>query len=368
MWIEREITSKIINAAKSRPVLLLTGARQTGKSSLLQRVFPKADYITLDRIQVAEEAVTNPTYFLSKLKLPVIVDEIQYAPSIFRELKVLVDRARQKYGNWIVTGSQKFTLMKNISESLAGRVSIYSLETLSVKELRKSSFFSQEEILSSIWKGGYPELWANKLLDSETFFEDYIQTYIERDLKEIINVSSLRDFRRFLRICSLRIGQLVNYTQISKDVGVSNNTIKNWIAALEASGIIYILPPYFDNIGKRMIKAPKLFFADNGLAAYLLGINSYDDWYNSLHKGQIWENFVLNELIKVYSLIPGRNLFFYRDQNALEMDFIVEKNNVLFFVEAKSSEVVNKNKLNFKKLKKVFADRKTVNLLVSPSN
>lgn len=366
MWISRTIKNRILRSCESRPVVLLTGARQSGKSSLLKRLFSAADYVTLDKIQKAEEAEENPEYFLNKFQNRVVIDEVQYAPSIFRELKILVDENRNKYGKWILTGSQKFTLMKKVSESLAGRVTIITLETLSSKEIRESGFFTEDKVKDSIWKGGYPELYANSSLDSKTFFEDYIQTYLERDLKSIINVSSLRDFQRFFKICSLRIGQLINFTQISSDVGVSNNTIKSWISALEASGIIYLLPPYFDNMGKRIVKAPKLYFADTGLASYFLGINSYDQWILSLHKGQIWENYTFSEMLKTLNLIPGRDIFFYRDQNGVEMDFLVEKNNTLYFIESKASEIVNKNKLNFKKLENAFKNRKNQkNILLS---
>ena len=368
MWIERTIKEKIFKSCKSRPAVLLTGARQTGKSSLLKKLFPDYEYVTLDKISAAAEAEENPEHFLQKFDSSTIIDEIQYVPSLFRVLKIKIDDNRGDYGKWIITGSQKFALMKNVSESLAGRIGIHLLETLSTEELRKSNYFIGKELCDAVWKGGYPEVWANKHIYPEDFFEDYIQTYIEKDLKELINISSLRDFRRFLRIVSLRIGQLVNYTQIANDVGVSNNTIKNWISALETSGIIFLLPPFFANIGKRMVKAPKLYFADSGLASYLLGINSYKDWYNHIYKGQLWENFVFNEIIKQNGLIPGRNVFFYRDQNAVEIDFVIERKNKLFLVEAKASEYTNEKKLNFKKVTNALKGYDTEKVLCSLIN
>lgn len=357
MWIERQNKDSIIKSAKSRPAILLTGARQTGKSSLIKRLFPKAEYLTLDRIAIAREAEENPSIFLNGIKSQVILDEVQYAPSLFRELKILIDENRTTYGKWILTGSQKFLLMKNITESLAGRIAIHQLESLSAKELRYSvNTYTPKDYL---WKGGYPELWSNPELDSRTFLQDYIQTYLKRDLKEIINVNNLYDFQRFIVVCAVRVGQLINFSDIAKDIGVSAKTIRHWISALEASCLIYILPPYYANIGKRLIKAPKLYFADHGLLCSILNIDHFKAWQNHPMRGSLWENFVLCEMIKTHPLQPGGNLFFYRDQNNVEIDFVTESNNELTFIEAKSAEIIDPKKLNFKKVLKYFPDKKT---------
>jgi len=257
MWIERDYTNKIKEAVKTRPVVLLTGVRQAGKSSLLQRLFTDAEYVTLDRILLAEEAEENPTFFLNRFKNQVIIDEIQYAPSLFRDLKIIVDKNRNIKGKWILTGSQQFILMQHVTESLAGRVRILNLGTLSARELNRTNLLKNKRDL--LWKGGFPELWAEKL-DAKEFYEDYIQTYLERDLKQILNVTNLRDFRRFLSLLAIRVGQLLNYSEISKEVGVAVNTIKAWVNALDVSGLIILLPPYYNNLGKRLIKAPKLYF------------------------------------------------------------------------------------------------------------
>ena len=298
MWFERHLKNKLWQALKSRPVVLLTGARQTGKSSLLQHELPDTEYVTLDYIVKAEEAESNPSFFLNQFKNQVILDEIQYAPSLFREIKKHVDRQRNLYGKWVLTGSQKFPLMKGVSESLAGRIRILHLETLSAKELRESNYFDQSQMNDFLWIGGYPEVWANKLLSPQDFFQDYIQTYLERDLKDIIQVKNLRDFQRFIRVCATRSGQLVNYSDLANNIGVSGNTIKIWLGALETAGIIYLLPPYYANIGKRLIKAPKLYFADHGLMAFLLNISSLQNWNEHPYKGQLWENFVFSEFVK----------------------------------------------------------------------
>jgi predicted AAA+ superfamily ATPase len=350
MWIKRNYAKKIEEAINNRPVVILTGVRQAGKSSLLKKLFKQSDYVTLDRVLLAEEAEENPVKFLNRFKKQVIIDEIQYAPSLFRELKVKVDEERDVIGKWILTGSQQFNLMQKVSESLAGRARILHLGTLSVTELNNTNLLKNKR--DFLWKGGFPEIWAKNLPASE-FYEDYIQTYIERDLKQIINVSSLRDFRRFFSLLAIRTGQLLNYSELAKEIGVAVNTIKSWVSALEISGLIILLPPYYNNLGKRLIKSPKVYFCDNGIVASLLNISSNDALKNSPHLGNIWENFTLTEFIKE-GLTPGKDLFFYRDQNGVEIDFIVEKNGEYFLIEAKNSERPNPKKLNFHKVAPLF--------------
>lgn len=362
MWINRLLEIRLRQSARTRPVVLVTGARQTGKSSLLQHAFPELTYITLDSVRQSEMAHENPEYFLQSFADPVILDEVQYAPDLFRHLKIRVDQNRDDYGRWLLTGSQKFELMTTVSESLAGRISILHLETLSAEELRHAAVANFPDL---IWKGGYPEIWANPDLNVEDFFESYIQTYLERDLKAIINVSSLQDFQRFLRIAATRVGQLINYRDFANDVGVSDVTIKKWLSAMEQGGIIYLLPPYFANIGKRLVKSPKLYFSDHGLVCFLLNINSMASWQQHVLKGNLWENFVFSELVKAHHLKPGAQLFFYRDQNAVEMDFVIERAGKLYLIEAKSTETTKKRKLNFKKIVPLFKDKKVVCLLAA---
>ena len=295
MWIERRNTDKIKEAIKTRPVVLLTGIRQAGKSSLLKNLLKETEYVTLDKVLFAQEAEESPEKFLNRFDKQVIIDEIQYAPSLFRDLKIKVDEERNLKGKWILTGSQQFVLMQKVSESLAGRVRILNLGTLSATELNEANLLENKNDL--LWKGGFPEVWAENLNVTD-FFNDYIQTYLERDLKQILNVNSLRDFRRFLSLLALRVGQLLNYSEISKEVGVTVNTVKAWVNALEISGLIILLPPYYNNLGKRLIKTPKLYFCDNGLIASLLNINSLEALNNSLHIGNLWENFVFTEFLK----------------------------------------------------------------------
>jgi len=351
VWITRKHTiQKIERAVKTRPVLLLTGIRQSGKSSLLRKLYPEATYVTLDRVLLAEEAQQNPESFLNKFETPIIIDEVQHAPGIFRDLKVRVDDDRQTNGKWILTGSQQFHLMKQVSESLAGRIRIINLYPLSAFELRESGLLKERKDL--LWKGGFPEVWSQSL-EVDEFFDDYLRTYLERDLNEILKVNNIRDFRRFFALLALRTGQLLNYSELAKDVGVAVNTIKSWVSSLETTGVIILVPPYYQNLGKRLIKSPKVYFCDNGLVASLLNIRSGEDFDKSPLLGNLWENFVLTELLK-QGFLPNQDLFYYRDQNGVEVDFILEKNGEPILLEVKSHERPEKKKLNFRKVAPLF--------------
>jgi predicted AAA+ superfamily ATPase len=353
MWIHRHLETTIAQLIENRPALLLTGVRQSGKTTLLKKVFPEAAYVSLDRPMVAQSAEENPIRFLEQFDDAdqVIIDEIQYAPHLFRELKIKIDDQRHRFGRWILTGSQKFELMEHVSESLAGRLAIMHLGTLSAEELRQSGFFTDVERI--VWTGGYPELWAYDHIDPEHFYDAYIQTYLERDLRQIINVTNLRDFQRLIRACAMRTGQLVNFSNLAKDVGVSANTVKSWLNVLETSGLIVLLPPYSANVKKRLVKAPKLYFSDTGVLCRLLNIRSEEALNAHIHEGNIWENFVFTELAKD-PRVNRKHLFFYRDQNNVEIDFLIETGGRTLLVEAKSSEHVEPSKLNFSKVGSVI--------------
>lgn len=353
MWIPRILETTIAQISETRPAVLLTGVRQSGKTTLLKTMFPDAAYISLDRLMVAQTAQENPGHFLEQFDGAgqVIIDEIQYAPHLFRELKTMIDEQRDRFGRWIITGSRKFELMEHVSESLAGRIAIFHLETLSAEELRKSGFFKNVDGI--LWRGGYPELWAYENIKPEPFYDAYIQTYLERDLRQIINVTNLKDFQRLIRACAMRVGQLVNYSNLAKDVGVSANTVKSWLGVLETSALIVLLPPYSANVKKRLVKAPKIYFPDQGVLCRLLNISHADDLKGHIYEGNIWENFVFTELVKDIR-ISRNHLFFYRDQNNVEMDFILETQGRTFLIEAKSSERPDPKKLNFKKVSPVI--------------
>jgi len=347
MYIERDLTERLRNAAETRPSLIVTGARQVGKTTLLKSAFPEAEYITFDSLLNLASAKEAPQAFLERFNGPLILDEIQYVPGLFPALKQKIDQDRDAPGRYLLTGSQRFELLKNISESLAGRIAVLRLESLSAREIGRCPDIDTRVFPSIIIRGGYPELWKNPRIDPADWFEDYFRTYLERDLRELVQVKSLVEFRRFLGMAASRAGELVNFSDLAQAVGVSNNTIKTWMAALEISGLVYILPPYFSNMGKRLVKLPKLFFADTGLLAALLGIRTLEQLDSSAFAGHVWENFVLSELVKSSGAMPGKDLFFYRDHGGVEVDFLIETREGLTLIEAKYSERIRAEGLSF---------------------
>ncbi len=336
MWIERFYEQSVRVSARQRPCTLLTGARQTGKTSLLQRVFPSMSFVSLDLPSEAEEAERNPSDFLKRHGSPLIVDEVQYAPRLFRHLKLQVDKRRTQKGQYVLTGSQKFSLMKGISESLAGRIDILELEPLSLGEIRGAyPGLHTEEILL---RGGYPELYEDLTLEAFPFYRSYVATYLERDLRSILNVTSLRDFERFLRACALRTGQLVNRADLARDVGISASTANQWLSALTATTIVVLLEPWFVNASKSIAKSPKLFFADTGLLLYLLNVRSLDELLRSPLLGSIWETFVFSEIRKIQERKTGSwSVNFWRDRGK-EVDFLVYRGGLYDLYEVKWSE------------------------------
>ena len=311
--------------AAAFPALILTGARQTGKTTLLKRLFPDHRYVSLDLRLLAEQAEEAPAGFLRDHPPPVVIDEVQYAPGLFRHLKTAIDGARSRKGQFILTGSQKFPLMRAVSDSLAGRCAVLELPGLCVEEVRgagwRTESASTDEMLT---RGRFPELWADRTIPVRDFFQGYVSTYLERDLRQIVNVGSLRDFERFLRACAVRAGQLLNKSSIARDVGIAQTTVGQWLSALEAGDQVTLLEPFFANVGKRLVKSPKLYFNDTGLLCFLLGINA-DDLGRSPLTGPIWENFVCAELRTRLDLgRPEWSLWFYRDQQNREADFLVQ--------------------------------------------
>lgn len=311
--------------AAAFPVLILTGARQTGKTALLKRLFPDHHYVSLDLQLLAEQAEEAPASFLQDHPAPLVIDEVQYAPGLFRHLKVAVDGARSRRGQFILTGSQKFPLMRGVSDSLAGRCAVVELRGLCVEEMRHAGWRQEPAATGEILvRGSFPELWADRTVPTREFYQSYVSTYLERDLRQIVNVGSLRDFERFLRACAVRAGQLLNKSGIARDVGISQTTVGQWLSALEAGNQVTLLEPFFANVGKRLVKSPKLYFNDTGLLCFLLGIGA-DDLGRSPLTGPIWENFVCAELrIRLQLTRPDWSLWFYRDQQNREADFLIQ--------------------------------------------
>ncbi|MCX8123192.1 MAG: ATP-binding protein [Spirochaetes bacterium] len=321
MWIERKIESIIIQAFEQFPALLITGLRQVGKTSLLRKMFPNASYITLDLPANQYAAATNTIEFIQKFTPPLIIDEIQYVPQLFGGLKVCIDKNR-KNGQYLLTGSQNFSIMQGVSESLAGRCAILSLYPLSFFETSDQLTISQDEF---IFLGGYPELYVSNK-NYNLWYSSYVATYLERDVRNVLNVADLRQFNLFLRSCALRISNILSYTDMARDIGISVNTAKKWLSVITTLGAVYLVEPYFTNRGKRIIKSPKIYFTDTGLAAFLCGFENAHQLQNSSMAGYFFENYISNEILKHYSFYGKRpNLYYWRDVHGKEVDFILEQ-------------------------------------------
>jgi len=339
MWIDRALAARLTDLARAFPAVLITGARQTGKTSLLRHTFPTASFVSFDLPSIAAQAESNPEQLLGGHTEPLILDEVQYAGGLFRFLKSRIDTDRHRMCRYLMTGSQKFTLMGSVSESLAGRCAIVELGTLSAAELRGSLGASAPDAVHCIWQGGFPESYRNPELTPRDFFASYVATYLERDVRLSLRISSLRDFERFLRACALRSGQLVNFTDLARDVGIAGSTARDWIAVLQASNQVVLLEPYFNNLGKRMVKTPKLYFADTGLACFLLGIDSAETLLRSPFLGAIWETWILNQILRARDARgSAAAMYFWRDVHGTEVDFVLHHGGRLRLIEAKWAE------------------------------
>jgi predicted AAA+ superfamily ATPase len=359
VWIERSIAPLLRAEAARRPAVLLTGVRQAGKTSLLERTFPEHGYVSLDLPAVAEQAESSGAQFLEDHPPPVIVDEIQYAPKLLRYLKAAIDGRRGVKGLFLLTGSQKLALMAGVSESLAGRIAIVELHTLSLAEIEASrrAPLDRAAILRAMLAGGYPEVVAGSL-DPARYFSDYLATYLERDVRQALRVKSLRDFDRFLRLCALRTGQLASSSSIAADVGVSPNTIRSWLSVLEASNVVLLLEPYHRNLGKRVIKTPKLYFLDTGLACFLAGIRDEASLAGSGLLGALFETLVLGQIVRHFANRGGRpDVFFFRDYLGNEVDFVVPAGKRLRLIECKWAETPSTRNRGFAEVERLVGAR-----------
>jgi uncharacterized protein len=357
MWIVRDIEPRIKRSARTRPVVVLTGARQTGKTSTMLRLFPDYAFISLDLPTEAAQAEHEPSEFVRRHPAPAIVDEVQYAPGLFRHLKVAVDAHRTRNGQFLLTGSQKFTLMKSVSESLAGRADIAELETLTLAEIRAA--LPQTGIETAIVRGGFPELYANPDIDHGAFYNSYLATYLERDVRSLANVGNLRDFERFLRACAIRSANLLNKADLARDVGIAPSTANHWLSTLEVSGQVVLLEPWFSNRTKTIVKSPKLYVADTGLLCALLNIRSEDALRQSPAAGAVWETFVFAQL-RGRERRAGRSgsLFYWRDRTR-EVDFVVDVGGRLELFEAKWTELpAGSDAVNLEFVRKVVGSEK----------
>jgi predicted AAA+ superfamily ATPase len=343
MWISRKYENTLKALFRQFPAVVLTGPRQVGKTAMVRRVFPDADYVSLDLPSVAAEAEGNAERFLRAFREPLILDEIQYGPSLFRYLKAIIDEDK-KPGRFILTGSQNFLLMQGISESLAGRCAVLNMLNLSVEELNEGLGRFDEDLY--LFQGGYPELYARADIDPHFWYAAYLSTYLERDVRNILNVGSLRDFDRFLRAVANRTAKVLSYSDLARDVGIAPNTAKKWISVLQASGQIFLLEPYYANIGKRLVKSPKLYLGDTGLAAFLMGFENWKAVSRHPAVGALWETHVVMQVVK-YFFSSGRvaPLWYWRTSQGEEVDLLIERGGRFIAVECKYAERVDQSAL-----------------------
>ncbi|MDD2371312.1 MAG: ATP-binding protein [Firmicutes bacterium] len=356
MFINRALESVVEEVSKTYPVLLVTGPRQIGKTTLLERVAKKnRKYVSLDDPVARRLAKEEPLLFLQRYETPIIIDEIQYAPELLPYIKLHVDKHKQNGDFWL-TGSQMFQMMKDVSESLSGRVGILPMQGLSISELNKfpnepyttdtkrllvrsklAKKMNLREVYERIYKGSMPALFS-KEQSVERFYASYVDTYIHRDIRDLTQVADEMQFHRFLTACAARTSQMVNYSELAKDVGITSPTAKKWLSLLITSGIIVLVEPYFNNALKRIVKAPNMYFMDTGLCAYLTRWTSSESLEISAMSGAFFETFVVSEIIKSY-LNAGKRapLFYYRDSDQKEIDLIIEENGLLQPIEIKKS-------------------------------
>ncbi len=332
--IQRDITQELLACTAEYPVVTVLGPRQSGKSTLVQMTFPDRPYVSLEDPDVRAAAEADPRGFLGQMRTGAILDEVQRLPSLLSYLQGIVDKAG-KPGMFILTGSHQPRLHEAISQSLAGRTAVLELWPFSLSELRR--YKSDWRAFELLVKGCYPRL-HEEGLTPRRFYNSYLQTYVERDVRALINLRDLSRFQKFLTLLAGRVGQVVNYASLSNDLGVSATTIKNWISVLMASYLVFELPPFFANIRKRLVKSPKLYFTDVGLAAFLLGIRTEDQAARDPLRGHLYENLVIGDIVKgglARGLRP--DIAFFRDAHGNEVDLLIREQGALVPVEIKSA-------------------------------
>ena len=344
-YIKRNIEGTIIKAVKQFPALIVTGPRQSGKTTLLKHLFSKThNYVSLDDPDVRLMANQDPGLFLKNHPAPVIIDEIQYAPGLFSFLKIQIDQNRSKKGQFLLTGSQSFPLMAKVGESLAGRIAVFTLLSFSIKEqMQNKKKADQEKLKSMVLRGGYPEIAVDKKIDLKLWFNGYLQTYLERDVRNLRQIGDLTDYQRFLELLASLDGQVLRLSEISRDLGVAVNTVKAWVSILEACNQIYLVKPFYKNKGKRIIKSPKVYFLDTGFLCFLSGITSREQIFKGPLAGRLLENVVLGEILRNF-LNKGElpKVFWWRTSYGEEVDFVMEREGKIYPIEVKLSSRTNK--------------------------
>ena len=365
MYIERTISGTVTKTSRAFKTLLLTGPRQVGKTTLLNRLREEErSYVSLDETDLRFSAKRDPAGFINRLKLPVLIDEVQYAPELFPHIKVVVDRASTNGLFWL-TGSRQFSMMKNVSESLAGRVAILDLQGISLAEeqgrpqtppfIPKTEVLNErkkiaeplgtEEIFRKIWRGSYPYVVLDQSENWERFYQSYVSTYIERDARDYLEIDNLTAFHKFIQAAAARTGQMLNYREISSDVGVSEPTVKSWFNVLRATGLIRMVHPYFRNATKRLLKTPKFYFMDTGLCCYLTGWVNPEVLEKGAMAGPMLETYAVSEIIKSY-IHNGTSprVYRYADREKREVDLLIEENGYVHPVEIKKSSSVHRSR------------------------
>ncbi|MDD4592747.1 MAG: ATP-binding protein [Parabacteroides sp.] len=339
MIVNRVISNSIRKIISKYPIIAVTGPRQSGKTTLLKSMFPDYEYVSLENPDMRSFAETDPNGFLKKYNEKIIFDEIQRVPSLFSYLQTIVDESGMM-GQFFLSGSQNFHLMNSITQSLAGRVAIFKLFPFDFQEL-KSVDWLQENYAEVMIKGFYPAIY-DRDIEPNIFYSNYLQTYIQRDVSELIAIKDMHSFNRFIALCATRAGQLLNLNALANECGISQPTAKAWLSALESSYIVFLLNPFHKNFSKRIIKSPKLYFYDTGLLAYLLKINDSNDLLNQSVKGALFENMMVSEYIKriYHKNVLQSEVWFWRDTNGNEVDLLIQKSKSLEVVEIKATETI----------------------------
>ena len=337
LLINRNIEGIIKESCRYFPVITVTGPRQSGKTTLIKQLFPDYQYFSLENPDTKLLALNDPLGFLQSHESGIILDEVQNTPLLFSYIQTLVDNNRKR--KYILSGSSNFALLKNISQSLAGRTAVFELLPLSYGEV--SNLALQKSIDEILFDGLYPAIYSGEKTPS-FLYPNYVKTYLDRDVRDLLHVKNSAQFHAFLRLCAGRTGSLFNVSELSNEVGVSATTINAWLSVLQASYIIYLLPPYFENIKKRLTKHPKLYFTDTGLACYLLDIENAAQLSRDKMRGHLFENFIVMEFLKHrYNQGKESNLYFYRDSNQNEVDLVLRNGNNFDITEIKSSMTYN---------------------------
>lgn len=360
MNIKRHIENVIDYGLKQTKVLLVTGPRQSGKTFIMQNYYKKYEYVTFDDSNELITADKDPQLFFKDRSYPLIVDEAQYSQNIFRTIKLIVDRSKEK-GQIILTGSQSFELMEKVNESLAGRISIIEMSNLSLREINKLTFNEyfvpnkkyirkrEKELINynNLWekihRGQFPELTSDKKRNWEWFYRDYVNTYLEKDIKKVINIRDEVSFKKFLVCIAARTGRELIYEEIASEVGKDAKTIKEWVSIVSQTGLIKKVYTYKNNVLKRLVKTPKIYFMDTGLVCYLVGWKTKEQVKNGAMAGNLFETFVFAEIVKSY-LNTGKvvdNIYYYRDKDKKEIDFVIEDNDTLYPIEVKMSATID---------------------------